>query len=226
MQFNEALLSEKVEVTQYQADVSLEVRGLSFHRNDEPLFTDLGFQLSSGDVLLVEGSNGSGKTTLLRTLCGLAMPSAGEIRWCGREIRDAQPEYLADLAYVGHLAGLKGELTPIENLAFARRLHSARDEVAPADALERLGLPPECDDLPARRLSAGQQRRVALARLLISRARLWVLDEPFTALDHAGRGRVEELLAEHAARGGIAILTTHHAMQVDGANTRQLRLGI
>lgn len=204
---------------------SFSVSGLSFTRNDELLFAGLEFHLASGEVLLVEGQNGSGKTTLLRTLCGLAMPSDGEIRWCGRDIRETRPEFFADLAYVGHCAGLKGELTPVENLAFTQAMQYAKPDVAPMDALVRLGLPENCEWVPSRCLSAGQQRRVALARLLVTRARLWILDEPFTALDLAGRRQIEVMLAEHAAGGGIAILTTHHALQLDGASTRQLRLG-
>ncbi|MCK9531327.1 MAG: cytochrome c biogenesis heme-transporting ATPase CcmA [Gammaproteobacteria bacterium] len=204
---------------------SFSVSGLSFTRNDELLFSDLEFHLAPGEVLLVEGQNGSGKTTLLRTLCGLAMPSDGEIRWCGRDIREVRPEFFADLAYVGHCAGLKGELTPVENLAFTQATQQARHDVAPTDALARLGLPENCEWVPSRCLSAGQQRRVALARLLVTQARLWVLDEPFTALDLAGRRQIETMLAEHAAAGGIAILTTHHVLEVDGACTRQLRLG-
>jgi heme exporter protein A len=212
-------------VTKNHDMATFEVNGLSFTRNDETLFSHLEFHLSSGEVLLIEGANGIGKTTLLRTLCGLATPSDGEVRWCGRDIRDTQPEFFAELAYVGHLAGLKGDLTPIENLAFAQLMQQARPDITPADALDRVGLPADCDWVPSRRLSAGQQRRVALARLLVTRARLWILDEPFTALDREGRQRIEGLLAEHAAAGGITLLTTHHALQVDGAPTKLLRLG-
>ena len=188
------------------------------------LFGDLNFSIESGQVLQVEGHNGSGKTTLLRTLCGLALPSNGEVRWCGQNIRKAQTDYFAELSYVGHYAGVKDELTALENLAMARAMSTSREGVGAEDALQRLGLPVECEDVPCRNLSAGQKRRVALARLLVTDTRLWVMDEPFTALDVAGRRTVEEMLSEHSGRGGIAVITTHHAVSLDSGLVKHLRL--
>ena len=203
----------------------LDIEGLSFIRNDREIFTDLNFSIQSGQILQVEGHNGSGKTTLLRILCGLTLPSEGEIRWCGERIRDNLAEYNAELAYVGHAPGIKDELTPVENLDLVTRMESPREGADAERVLERLRLPAFCDDVPCRNLSAGQRRRVALGRLLMLDASLWILDEPFTALDRDGRRLVEELLAEHAGRGGMAVLTTHHAVNVDGCTVQGLQLG-
>ena len=203
----------------------IEVEGLAFARNDREIFTGLNFSLQSGQILQVEGHNGSGKTTLLRILCGLTIPSEGEIRWCGERIRDNLADYHAQLAYVGHAPGIKDELTPVENLNLATSMECARDGADAQQVLERLRLPAFCDDVPCRNLSAGQRRRVALGRLLMLDASLWVLDEPFTALDRDGRRLVEELLSEHAQQGGMVVLTTHHAVNVDGCAVRELQLG-
>ena len=204
--------------------VRLEVEGLAFARNDCVLFSELSFSLEPGQVLQIEGPNGSGKTTLLRVLCGLTAFEEGDVRWGGESIRDAFSDYVAELAYVGHAAGVKEELTPLENLEVARAMGRARQGVEPEDVLDRLGLPPEHEDVPCRKLSAGQRRRVALGRLLITEARLWVLDEPFTALDRAGRVLIEGLLSEHAQAGGMAVLTTHHTMRLGECEVKSLNL--
>ncbi len=203
----------------------LEVEGLTFVRNEREIFTDLNFSIQSGQILQVEGHNGSGKTTLLRVLCGLTIPSEGEIRWCGERIRANLAEYNAELAYVGHAPGIKDELTPVENLELATSMERGREGADAERVLERLRLPAFCEDVPCRNLSAGQRRRVALGRLLMLDVSLWVLDEPFTALDREGRALVEELLAEHVQRGGMAVLTTHHVMNVSGGEVCGLRLG-
>lgn len=202
--------------------VGLAARQLAFERNDRPLFQNLDFTLEPGQVLQVEGRNGSGKTTLLRLLCGLARPSAGELLWDGRPVEET--DYLAELAYVGHLAGLKEELTPFENLAFAKAIGGGTG-TEPLAALDRVALPVGHEEVPVRFLSAGQRRRVALARMLVSGARLWISDEPFTALDRQGRRLVEELLSAHAAGGGMAVLTTHHAVELEGCSVTVLHLG-
>ncbi len=199
--------------------------GLALSRNDRYIFTDLNFSLAAGQILQVEGHNGSGKTTMLRILCGLTLPSEGEIRWCGEDIRKNLAEYYAQLAYVGHAPGIKGELTPLENLELARSMSRPRKEADAEQVLERLQLPAYCDDVLCHNLSAGQRRRVALGRLLMLDARLWVLDEPFTALDPGGRKLVEELLSGHAQEGGMAVLTTHHVVNLEGCIVRGLQLG-
>lgn len=202
----------------------LAARQLAFERNDRPLFRQLDFAIERGEVLQIEGRNGCGKTTLLRVLCGLSQPSEGELLWNGSNVREVLPEYLGELAYVGHLAGLKEDLTPYENLEAAAAIGRGAG-LEPLAALDRVALPAGHEEVSVRTLSAGQRRRVALARLLVSGATLWIADEPFTALDRQGRQLVEELLSEHAAAGGMAVLTTHHAVELDGCTVRNLHLG-
>ncbi|MBK1719347.1 cytochrome c biogenesis heme-transporting ATPase CcmA [Thiocystis violacea] len=203
----------------------LEVVGLECRRGDRRLFSGLGLTLEAGTLLHVRGRNGSGKTTLLRTLCGLFAPDAGEVRWRGESIRDLGDEYRRDLLYFGHLNGIKGELTGIENLAIAATLDG--DRVATADiwtALERIGLA-GFEDLPTRMLSQGQKKRVALARLMLSRAKLWVLDEPFTALDVDAVSLLQGLIAGHVAGGGLTVLTTHQEVPLTSGQVARLDLG-
>lgn len=200
-------------------------RNLAFSRNDRYLFRDLEFDLDPGQVLQVEGHNGAGKTTLLRILCGLTLPAEGEILWDGENIRNILTDFNTELAYVGHLAGLKEDLTPYENLEVTWSFVRRREGIEPIDALDRVKLPPGHEDNPVRTLSAGQRRRVALARLLLSDAKLWIIDEPFTALDRDGRRLVEELVSEHAGNGGMAVLTTHHSVDLEGCSVVNLQVG-
>lgn len=189
----------------------LAARGLACVRDDRILFENLDFDLTPGQILQVEGHNGSGKTSLLRILCGLALPAEGTVYWNGQDILQDRLRYQAELAYLGHAHGVKAELTALENLrlSLALRNHPPLDL---AEVLARVGLR-GFEDVPARALSAGQQRRVSLARLLLSQAQVWILDEPFTSLDKAGIAYVESLLAEHEARGGMAALTSHHPVR-------------
>lgn len=207
------------------AAVALTVEGLSCRRAERTLFRDVSFALHGGQVLQIEGRNGCGKTTLLRTLCGLTRPAEGRVCWAGEDIRDNYAAYAEELVYVGHSAGIKEELTALENLTFAAALGGGKGRITPEQALQRIGLPFECEDIPCRKLSAGQRRRVALARLLLSSSRLWILDEPFTALDVTGRTLVETLLREHTARGGMAVVTSHHAVDMEGSAVQTLHLG-
>ena len=192
-------------------------------RHDRTLFAGLSFALEPGQILQVEGANGSGKTSLLRMLCGLLLPAQGEVRWRGEDIQNMRHEFLAEVAYVGHLHGIKEDLSPRENLRLAQALGRTRAGMSLDQALQRVGLY-GFEDLPARTLSAGQRRRVALARLLISDARIWVLDEPFTALDRTGKALIEELLATHSRNGGIAVLTTHQPVNLSHCALVNLRL--
>ena len=190
----------------------LSVSHLACSRGDRRLFGDLSFAVEPGGWLHVTGDNGAGKTTLLRTLVGLSQPDAGEIRWNGVPVSERADEFRASSVYLGHPAAIKDELSPLENLRLALALdgHDV-DEDAALDALERIGLAGR-EDLAARHLSAGQKRRVLLARLLLRPAALWVLDEPFTALDRDAVGLLHALIEAHLDRDGMAVLTSHQAV--------------
>ncbi len=203
----------------------LEAVGLGAIRGDRRLFSGLNFSLADGELLYVHGPNGSGKTTLLRMLCGLVVPAAGEVRWRGERIESLGEEYRRELLYLGHAAALKDDLTGLENLRVAATLTG--DEVGEEDALaalERLGVE-GCGDLPVRVLSQGQKRRVALARLQLSRAGLWILDEPFTALDKGAIAALEALLQQHLASGGIVVLTTHQEVALTAGVAKEIAMG-
>lgn len=172
----------------------------------------------------VQGANGSGKTSLLRTLCGFIQPEEGEILWCGKRVRELGEDYYAELLYIGHLNAIKDELNALENLQMSAGLagYTVSEQQAAA-ALRRMGLQRR-EHLPVKVLSQGQRRRVALARLLIGDAHLWILDEPLTALDVGAVGLMQELIGEHLSKGGMAIFTTHQPLHVEGVQTRQLAL--
>lgn len=182
-------------------------RGLTVLRGERCLFAGLGFGLGEGELMLVEGANGSGKTSLLRATAGLLPPDEGEVLWRGEDTRRTRQAFHAEVAWMGHRAGFKGDLTLLENLRFESGLRRPGGTAADA-VLTRLGLD-GLHHLPFRLLSAGQQRRGALARLLLADATLWLLDEPFTNLDAAGRELVVGLLAEHLAAGGLAAMASH-----------------
>lgn len=202
----------------------LEVSNLACSRGDHPLFSGLSFSLSAGELMQVKGPNGSGKTSLLRTLCGFLRPDEGEIRWDGQSVRELDEEYFAHLVYLGHHNAIKDELNALENLRISAGLSGIELSNAEAiAALRRMGLRGR-ETLPVRVLSQGQRRRVALARLLIGDAPLWVLDEPLTALDVGAVALIQELIGEHLARDGMVIFTTHQPLAVDGVETRGLDL--
>jgi heme exporter protein A len=207
------------------ADACLQVTGLEVQRGDRWLFTDLDLAIESGELLHVRGPNGCGKTTLLRALCGLLLPQAGEILWNGESIRRLGEEFTRDVIYLGHLNGIKHELTGIENLRVSATLDGDRvDDDAIWDALEQIGLAGS-EDLPTMVLSQGQKKRVALARLLLTGAKLWVLDEPFVTLDVKAVARLESLIVGQVERGGIVILTTHQEVALTSGTIRTLDLG-
>ncbi len=193
----------------------LEARALCCVRGERTLFRDVDFKLESGTLLHVAGANGSGKTSLLRIVCGLATPEHGEVRWHGDSIRKAREEYMRHLIYIGHANALKDDLTALENLEFANALAGyAATQADAAAALEQFGVA-HCAHLPARVLSQGQRRRVALSRLaLAKRGGAWVLDEPFSALDVGAVERLRELIAAHLANGGAVIYTTHQPVDI------------
>ncbi|XBS68673.1 cytochrome c biogenesis heme-transporting ATPase CcmA [Acerihabitans sp. KWT182] len=202
----------------------LEAKNLSCIRDDRVLFSRLCFQVSPGEIVQIEGGNGTGKTSLLRILAGLLRPDAGEVCWRRRDIRRVREAYHRSLLYIGHQAGIKLSLTPLENLSFYQAACGGpRDEKAIWHALEQAGLL-GYEELPAAGLSAGQQRRVALARLWLSPARLWLLDEPFTAIDRQGVDRLLSLFDAHSTERGIVMLTTHQALPDTGALIRKIAL--
>ena len=202
----------------------LEVTDLACARGEHQLFAGLCFALSAGELLQVQGANGSGKTTLLRTLCGFIQPLAGKIHWQGQSIGELGEEYFTDIIYLGHLNAIKDELNALENLRISSALSGCEvsDSIAIA-ALRRMGLRGR-ETFPVKVLSQGQRRRVALARLLVSNAHLWILDEPLTALDVGAVGLMQELIGEHLANRGMVIFTTHQALDVAGVETRRLTL--
>ena len=203
----------------------LQVRDLACRRGPALLFSGLGFEIASGELLCVRGPNGCGKTTLLRCVTGLTRPDEGTVLWHG-EPSQVDPERMrAGTAFAGHLAGLKDDLTAEENLEFALRLRGAfPSEAERREALAAVGLDKR-RRLPARRLSAGQRRRIGLARLALDPAELWVLDEPLTALDDDGQTLFVELLDRHLAGGGLALVATHHRLAPPSGVVRELRLG-
>ena len=198
---------------------------LSCERGERLLFKNLGFELGEGEALLVRGGNGHGKTSLLRILCGLSQPAAGEVRWRGQPISSEHELYCREMAYVGHVNGINDDLTPLENLRLAAAL-DGRDLDLPVAvaALEQVGLS-RCMDFPARVLSFGQRRRVALAGLMTAGALLWILDEPLTGLDVHGVAMVEKLIRDHVVAGGMVIMTTHQPLALDGVSPKSISVG-
>jgi heme exporter protein A len=203
----------------------LSAHELACERGERLLFRDLGFELERGQALLVRGGNGRGKTSLLRILCGLSAPVAGVVRWRGEPISQAHEQYGREMAYLGHANGIKDDLTPVENLRLAAALGGRELDLGAATAaLEQVGLS-RCLDFPARVLSFGQRRRVALAGLLTAGALLWILDEPLTGLDVHGVAMVEQMIRDHVAAGGLAIMTTHQPLALDGLVPQTLSVG-
>jgi heme exporter protein A len=198
----------------------LEFRDLTFARNDVPLFAGLSGAVRGGDLLQILGANGAGKTTLLRVLATMLSPAAGSLCWRGRPLPRERTRYLAELACIGHSPGLKRALSPRENLRWLGGLFPLRRELVDA-TLARFGLS-EWADVPCAQLSAGQVRRVALARLPLSGAALWILDEPLTAIDREGTALIEELLQRHQAAGGAVVFSSHQPLALPGV--RQLAL--
>jgi heme exporter protein A len=202
----------------------LTAQGLACLRGDRLLFKNVGFELNAGGLLYVLGENGSGKSSLLRLLCGLLMPEDGTVFWCGKKIKKDAENYLSNLTYLGHLNGLKDDLTALENLQIAARLagNDANEQKTMA-ALTAIGIA-RCANLPVRVLSQGQKRRVALATLWLAESKLWILDEPFAALDTASVEVLASRLGEHMANGGMAIITTHQDVVINAQSTQTLRL--
>lgn len=202
----------------------LEIKSLECVRDDRLLFSDLSFSLGDGEVLQIEGSNGCGKTSLLRIICGLRLAEGGRVYWRGETIRANREDYYANMVYIGHLPCIKGDLTVLENV---RSLLDTRSLTLGNDIIEavlaKVGLA-SYEDVPGKALSSGQRRRILLAFVELAGAKLWILDEPLTALDVQGVALMESMIIEHQQAGGSVIFTTHHGMQLD-CEMRSVKLG-
>lgn len=203
----------------------LEVRNLECVRGERQLFARLNFSLGEGELLYLQGRNGAGKTSLLRMLIGLLPPASGDILWRGEGIRALADDYRTELCYLGHHNATKDDLTPLENLRISARLSGeSLSEDDALDALEQVGLAGR-EDLACKYLSQGQRRRVALARLVGRRAPLWILDEPFVALDTAAVAWLSGLIGSHLQRGGLCVMTTHQPVAIAAGAVKELTLG-
>lgn len=204
----------------------LHVKQLTAIRDERILFESLSFTVNSGELVQVEGRNGTGKTTLLRIIAGLGDRDDGDVLWNDESVESNREAFHQDLLFLGHQTGVKRELTAYENLRFHLSVHSKVKHTKEAiyNALIKVGLAGR-EDVPAGQLSAGQQRRVALARLWLSDHKLWILDEPLTAIDKQGVKVLESLFLEHADKGGIVMLTTHQDMFADNLKLRKIKLG-
>jgi heme exporter protein A len=201
----------------------LEAVSLTCVRGDRPLFAGASFAVEPGQAVYVTGSNGAGKTSMLRLLCGLATPEVGEVRWQGEPIRSLREEFSRNLAFVGHAAALKDDLSACENLLTGTILSGRRlDRDHAVKALWQMGLKGR-EDLPARVLSQGQRRRVNLARLVLpDPPRLWVLDEPFNALDARAVKQLRQILLDHVGGGGMLVFTTHQEVEFPAAMQKRI----
>ena len=197
----------------------LSARGVNVWRGDRHVLRNVSIDVLQGEVVHVSGPNGTGKTTLLRVLAGLLPAEEGTVAWRGKPIDGERDEFNAEFVYVGHENALKGDLTAHENLHYSvgirRHLPSAEIDAT----LDLLGIL-RCRDLPARVLSAGQRRRLAMSRVLLLGARLWVLDEPFTNLDIAGVALISRMIGEHVKGGGMAVLAAHQGLNIPGVQAR------
>lgn len=200
----------------------IELKQLACERDGRTLFSNLNYQARSGDIVQVLGPNGSGKTTLLRIITGISNDFEGELYWQGSPMAKASLDFHNHLLYIGHLPAIQRSLTAEENLRWFSGLDRGHQQISISDALREVGLA-GYDDVPCHQLSAGQLRRVALARLVLTPALLWILDEPFTAVDAKGVERLRSLIQEHASGGGVVILTTHQDPAINDVKVLNLK---
>jgi heme exporter protein A len=198
----------------------LEVSDLHLWRGDRQLLRGLNLSLAPGQAMQLLWPNGTGKTSLLRTIAGFLHPESGHVRWHGQSITADRDAFHRDLAYQGHGTALKADLSAAENLRFAGDLRHETSSAHIHDALLQVGLQELRPDLPVRSLSAGQQRRVSLARVILWKASLWLLDEPASNLDASGQQLLRSLLEQHLREGGMALLAAHQAVPLDSAMCR------
>lgn len=201
----------------------LSADNLHLWRGELHVLRGLSLRIDAGACLQVTGANGIGKSTLLRAVCGLLPLEQGVISWRGQDVHRDRPAFHRALAYLGHSAGLKADLTAAENLRYTAGLRRALDERQISAALERVGMSPLHDRF-ARQMSAGQQRRLALARVLLCDCALWILDEPTSNLDGRGQGLFSDLLAEHLRAGGLALIATHQSLNLEGPHVNVLEM--
>lgn len=205
------------------AEPQLDVRDVHLWRGERHLLRGTSFALRRGELLQVVGPNGVGKTSLLRCVAGLLPTESGEIAWCGRQLHECRDDYHQQLAYLAHINALKPDLTALENLQFSVALRRTVLQQELRATFARLRIE-QCADLPARALSAGQKRRVAIGRILLTRAALWILDEPITNLDSAGIALFEECMAEHLRSGGMILTAAHQLLLQGQPSVRTLEL--
>ena len=217
------LLADSSASAQALSGDTLDVRQLHLWRGDKHLLRGVSFALQAGELLQVMGHNGVGKTSLLRCVAGLIEPESGEISWQGSEVRRDRDTFHRHLAYLGHVNALKPDLTALENLHYSVQLRRRVERTEMLDMLGQLQVA-QCADLPARALSAGQKRRVAIARVILSGATLWILDEPITNLDVQGIASIEECMAMHLRAGGCILTAAHQSLLAEHPQVRTLEL--
>lgn len=215
-------LNAEVELTTQNSNVLLSAQNLTCIREERVLFEALDVNISAGDIVQIEGPNGAGKTSLLRILAGLSQPYDGTIYFQNKAVAQQRENFHQNLLYLGHLPGVKGEMTAQENLEFNLALHglNASDAEETLSEVNLLGF----EDALASHLSAGQHRRISLARLWQSQHKIWILDEPFTAIDKLGVEKLEQLFLRHADNGGCVILTTHQDLSLPAERVKKVTL--
>jgi heme exporter protein A len=205
------------------AQAGLSARSLSCIRNEIELFSDVSFTLEPGQAIWIKGANGCGKTSLLRILTGLASAESGTVLWCGMNINKVRSSYLSELSFIGHTAGVKNELTVLENLQQVDAMTNKPITMPIMEAIDKVGLR-RYTDTQAGKLSAGQRRRTALAKLILHNKQLWILDEPQSALDVDGVKLLESIIEEHLSRQGMLIMTTHQTVRLPDGPVQELEL--